>query len=114
MNTLKMILSGTCLLFSLSLSAQKKDSAPDLPYLNKIEVSDQALESLFLATGHISLDLAPGFRLEGIIQNKSRHGNSVISLLIKLESRPGGTLSLSQNKDPNGHIIYSGQPAEIA
>ena len=108
MNTLKKILSSSCLFFSLSLSAQKKEPVTDLPYVNKIDVNDQALESLFQATGNISLDLGSGFRLEGRIENKSQHGNSVVSLLIKLESGPGGTLSISQYKDPNGHLFYTG------
>jgi hypothetical protein len=108
MNTLKTILSGTLLLFSLSLFAQKEESASDLPYINKFEVTSQVLESLFLATGHITLEMAPGNRVEGIIQNKSQHGNSVVSLLIKLENRPGGTLSISKYKDPNGHVVYAG------
>ena len=108
MNTLKTILSGFCLLCSLMLSAQKKDSPTDLPYSNKIEVSNQALESLFLSPENISLDLAPGFRLEGKIQNKSDHGHSVISLLIKVDSRPGGMLSISRYKDPKGNIFYAG------
>jgi hypothetical protein len=108
MNTLKKILNGTCLLLSLSLSAQNKESASNLPFSNKIEVSDHALESLFLATGNVSLDLAPGLRIEGTIQNKSQHGTSVTSLLIKLENRSGGTLSISKYKDSNGHIFYSG------
>ncbi|HEY4936483.1 MAG TPA: hypothetical protein VII44_07875 [Puia sp.] len=108
MNTLKTILSCFCLLFSLMLSAQKKDSPPELPFSNKIEVSDQALEALFQAPENISMDLAPGFRLEGKIKNKSNHGNSVISLLIKLETSPGGMLSISRYKDPKGRIYYAG------
>jgi hypothetical protein len=47
MNTLKTVLSSICMLFSLILTAQKKDSPTDLPYSNKIEVSTIALESLF-------------------------------------------------------------------
>jgi hypothetical protein len=108
MNTLKTILSSICLLFSLMLSAQKTDPSIDLPYSNKIEVSNQALESLFQASDYISLELAPGFRLEGKIQNKSDHGSSVISLLIKVDSRPGGILSISRYKDPKGNIYYAG------
>jgi hypothetical protein len=108
MYTLKSIIVGFCLMSGLNLSAQKKESSPDLPYSNKIEVNDQVLESLFQATGNISLEMAPGFRLEGNIQNKSRHGNSVISLLVKVESRPGGMLSISRYKDPNGHVYYTG------
>lgn len=108
MNTLKTILSGFCLLLSGMLSAQKNDPSADLPYSNKIELNTQALESLFQANENISIDLAPGFRLEGKIQNKSAHGNSVNSLLIKVESRPGGMLSISRYKDPKGNIYYAG------
>jgi hypothetical protein len=108
MNTLKTIFSGLGLLFSLTLSAQKSDSPADLPYSNKIEVSSHALESLFLVPEIISLDLAPGFRLEGKIKNKSEHGGSVISLLIKVESRPGGMLSISRYTDSKGNIYYAG------
>jgi hypothetical protein len=108
MNTLKTILTGLGLLFSLILSAQKSDSPTDLPYSNKIEVSSQALESLFIAREIISIDLASGFRLEGKIKNKSEHGGSVISLLIKVESRPGGMLSISRYTDPKGKIYYAG------
>jgi hypothetical protein len=108
MNTLKTILTGFCLLVSMMLSAQKNDSPTDLPYSNKIEVSSQILESLFLLPETVSLDLAPGFRLEGKIKNKSDHGNSVTSLLIKVDSRPGGMLSLSRYKDPKGNIYYAG------
>jgi hypothetical protein len=108
MNTLKMIFCGFCLLFSLSLTAQKKAPDTELPYSNKFEVSNQALEALFQGSQFISLDLAAGFRLEGKIQNKSEHGNSVTSLLIQVGSRPGGMLSISRYKDENGHVYYSG------
>src|ERR1700733_8375270 len=108
MNTLKTILTGLGLLFSLILSAQKSDSPTDLPYSNKIEVSSQSLESLFLAPETVSLDLAPGFRLEGKIKNKSNHGGSVTSLLIQFESRPGGMLSITHYTDPKGNIYYAG------
>ena len=108
MNTLKTILTGFCLLFSMTLSAQKNDSPTDLPYTNKIEVSNQSLESLFLSPEIISLDLAPNFRLEGKIKNKSNHGSSVMSLLIQVDSRPGGMLSLSRYIDPKGNIYYAG------
>jgi hypothetical protein len=108
MYTLKTILSGICLLFSLVLSAQKKDSFTDLPYSNKIEVSSQALESLFQAPEIISLELAPGFHLEGKIQNKSEHDSSITSLLIKVESNPGGMLTITRYKDPRGNIYYAG------
>ena len=108
MNTLKTILTGFSLLCSLILSAQKIDSPTDLPYSNKIEVSSQALESLFLAPETISLELAPGFRLEGKIKNKSNHGGSVTSLLIKVDSHPGGMLSISRYTDPKGNIYYAG------
>ena len=108
MHILKTLLSSVCLLYSLLLSAQQTDPPSDLPYSNKIELSNQALESLFQASGHISIQLAPGFRLEGKIQNKSDHGNSVISLLVKVDSRPGGMLSISRYKDPKGNIFYAG------
>jgi hypothetical protein len=108
MHTLKSILSGLCLFFSLTLMAQKKDSVADLPYVNKTEVSEQVLESLFQFKDKISIDLAPGFRLEGNIQNKLNHGNAVISLLIKVENRPGLMLSITRYKDSNGHLFYSG------
>lgn len=109
MNTLKTILSGFCLLFSAMLSAQKSEPSSDLPYSNKIELNTQALESLFQANEDISIDLAPGFRLYGKIQNKSTHGTTVNSLLIKVESRPGGMLSISRYKDPKGNIYYAGR-----
>ena len=108
MNTLKTILTGLGLLFSLMSSAQKSDGPTDLPYSKKIEVSSQVLESLFLSPEIISLDLAPGFRLEGKIKNKSDHGGSVTSLLIKVESRPGGMLSISRYTDQKGNIYYAG------
>ncbi len=90
------------------LSAQKKDSLSELPYSNKIEVSDQALEALFHAPENISVELAPGFRIEGKIENKSDHGNSVVSLLIKMRTDSGGMLSISRYSDPNGNIYYTG------
>lgn len=108
MRTLKSILSGICLLFSLVLTAQKKDSFTDLPYSNKTEVSEQALESLFQSWGKVSINLAPGFLLTGNIENKSTHGNSAMSLLVKVENHPGGLLSITRYKDPNGHLFYSG------
>jgi hypothetical protein len=109
MTTLKTILSGFCLLFSLMLSAQIKNSSAEFPYSNKIEVSDQALEALFKAPQHISMDLAPGFRLEGKIESRSDHGNSVTSLLIKLENNSGAMLSISRYLDPKGSIYYAGR-----
>ena len=108
MNTLKTILTSFGLLFCLILSAQKNDTPTDLPYSNKIEVSSQTLESLFLATDVISLDVSPGFKLEGKIKNKSEHGSSVTSLLIKVESQPGGMLSITRYTDPKGNIYYTG------
>lgn len=90
------------------LSAQKKDSPSELPYSNKIEVSGQALESLFHAPENISLELAPGFRVEGTIENKSDHGNSVVSMLIKMKTASGGMLSISRYRDPNGSVYYAG------
>jgi hypothetical protein len=107
MNALKTILSLFLLLCSLILSAQKNGSSTDLPYSNKIEVSETALESLFQSPEHISVNLAPGFHLEGKIQNRSAHGNSVTSLLIKVENKPGGMLSISKYKDPNGNTYYA-------
>ena len=109
MNTLKTVLSSICMLFSLILTAQKKDSPTDLPYSNKIEVSTIALESLFQAKENISLDLAPGFRLEWKIQNRSEHGHAVVSLLFKVKNKPGGMLSISRYRDQNGKICYSGR-----
>jgi hypothetical protein len=108
MNTLKTILSGLCLLCSLLLSAQEKNTPAELPYSNKIEVSDRALESLFQAPENISVELAPGFRINGKIENKSDHGNSVISILIKLNNAEGSMLSISRYKDPQGSIYYTG------
>jgi hypothetical protein len=109
MNTLKTIFSGLCLLCSLLLSAQEKNAPAELPYSNKIEVSDQALESLFQAPENISMELAPGFRIDGKIENKSNHGNSVISLLVKLNYATGSMLSISRYKDPKGSIYYTGR-----
>jgi hypothetical protein len=109
MNTLKTILSGFCLFCSLLLSAQQKDSPSDLPYSNKIEVTNQSLELLFQPAKDISVLLAPGFRVEGKIQNRTEHENSVVSLLIKVESSPGGMLSISKYKNPSGKVYYSGR-----
>jgi hypothetical protein len=63
---------------------------------------------LFQSPEIVSLDLAPGFRLEGKIQNRSDRGHSVISLLIHVDSDPGGMLSISRYKDPKGKIYYAG------
>jgi hypothetical protein len=109
MNTVKTLLTGICLFFSYLLSAQQKDTQSDLPYSNKIEVSNETLESLFQASGQISIDLAPGFHLEGAIQNRSEHGNSVVSLLINVQSRPGGMLNISRYRDEKGHLFYAGR-----
>jgi hypothetical protein len=108
MNTLKTILSGTCLLLGLVLSAQKKDASDNLPYSNKIEVSKQTLETLFHSPVNISMELAPGFHLEGQIQNRSDHGNTVTSLLIKLDNRPGSTLTITRYIDSKSNIFYTG------
>jgi hypothetical protein len=108
MNTLKKIFCSTALLFSLSLSAQKNESAPELPFSNKIEVSEQFLESIFQASGNIAFEISPGFKLKGRIQNKSNHGNSVVSMLIQLEGSPGGMLSISRYTDQNGRLFYTG------
>ena len=109
MNTLKTILSGSCLLCSLMLSAQKKDATEELPYSNKIEVSSQALENLFQSQQNIAMDLAPGFRIEGKIENKSDHGNDNISLLIKLENNSGSMLNISRYIDAKGIVYYAGR-----
>jgi hypothetical protein len=109
MNTLKTILSGICLLCSLLLSAQERTATAEIPYSNKIEVSDQALESLFQASENISVEMAPGFKINGKIENKTDHGNSVISLLIKLNNAEGSMLSISRYKDPKGSIYYTGR-----
>jgi hypothetical protein len=109
MNTRKTILISFCLISSLMLSAQQKDPQTDLPYSNKIELNNTALESLFQARGAISTDIAPGFHLVGNIQNRTDHGNGVLSLLIQVESQPGGMLSITRYKDGNGHIFYSGR-----
>jgi hypothetical protein len=109
MNTLKTILGGSCLLCSLMLSAQKKDATGELPYSNKIEVSSQALEALFQSQQNISIDLAPGFRIEGKIENKSDHGNDNTSLLIKLENNSGGMLNISRYIDAKGIVYYAGR-----
>jgi hypothetical protein len=108
MNTLKTILSGFCVLSSLFLKAQNKNSTTELPYSNKIEVSERALEALFRSSENISVELAPGLHIDGKIQNISEHGNSVKSMLIKLLGRPGGILSVSRYQDPKGNIYYSG------
>jgi hypothetical protein len=109
MNTLKTILIIISLLWSILLSAQQRDSPTDLPYSNKIEVTNLALETLFQSPKNVSIELAPGFRLEGKILNKSDHGRTAVSLLIKVESSPGGTLSISRYKDPAGKTYYSGR-----
>jgi hypothetical protein len=108
MNTLKAILSGIFLLCGYTLTAQKTNPQADLPYSNKIEVSNQALESLFQAPEHISIEMAPGFKLEGEMQNRTDHGNAVVSLLIKVQNRTGGMLSISRYTDPKGKIHYTG------
>jgi hypothetical protein len=91
------------------LSAQKKDAKEELPYSNKIEVSSQALEALFQSQQNISIDLAPGFRIEGKIENKSDHGNDNTSLLIKLENNSGGLLNISRYIDAKGIVYYAGR-----
>src|SRR6516165_4457170 len=108
MYTLKSFLSGICLLVSLALAAQKRDSVSDLPFSNKTEVSIQVLDYLFQAKGKIAIDLSPGFHIEGNIQNKSSHGDEVVSLLIKLDNRKGSLLSLTKTRDKNGNIFYKG------
>jgi hypothetical protein len=109
MNTPKTILSSILLLVSLMSSAQKTASAPDLPYSKKILLSDQVLESLFRISDNISVELGTGFHLEGKILNKTFHGNSGISLLIKVYSQPGGTLNITRFTDAHGKIYYTGR-----
>jgi hypothetical protein len=108
MYTLKSFFCGLSLLFSITLIAQKKYADADLPYSNKTQVSDQVLESLFQTVGKISTELAPDLRLEGNIIYKSNHGDSIMSILIRVENRPGSMLSLTRYKNSNGHISYSG------
>ena len=108
MNTLKTVLSCFCMLLCLLLSAQNANTQTDIPYSNKIEISNQSLESLFLSGETVSIDLAPGFHLEGKIENRSAHGNTVTSLLIRVSKNHEGMLSISRYKDPNGKIYYAG------
>jgi hypothetical protein len=109
MNTPKTILSGIFLLLSLMSSAQKTASAPELPYSKKILLTDQALESLFRLTDNISVELGTGFHLDGKILNKTLHGNSGVSLLIKVYSQPGGMLNITRFTDSHGKICYTGR-----
>ncbi len=109
MNTPKTILSGILLLLSLMSSAQKTASEPDLPYSKKILLSDQVLESLFRLTDNISVELGTGFHLEGKILNKTFHGNSGVSLLIKVFSQPGGMLNITRFTDSHGKNYYTGR-----
>jgi hypothetical protein len=106
---LKTIFSGICLFGCLVLSAQNKDAESTLPYSNKIELNDQALESLFHTADNISLELGSGFHLEGKIQNKTDHGNSLVSLLIEVNSAPGGIFAISRYVDQSGKIFYAGR-----
>jgi hypothetical protein len=110
---LKTTLSGICLLVGLVLSAQNKETDLNLPYSNKIELNDQALESLFHSEQNISLELGTGFHLEGKVQNKTDHGNSLISLLIEVSSAPGGMFSISRYVDPSGKIVYAGRMLKL-
>ncbi len=109
MYTLKTILSGFCLLYSVVLFAQKKDALEALPNSNKIEVSNHSLEALFHSSQNISVDLAPGFRIEGKIENKSNHGDNITSILIQLQNNYGGILSISRYIDANGIVYYAGR-----
>ncbi len=109
MNTLKTILSGILLLLSMMSSAQKTAPAPDLPFSKKILLTDQALESLFGLTDNISVELGTGFHLDGKILNKTFHGNSGISLLIKVYSQTGGMLNITRFIDLHGKIYYTGR-----
>jgi hypothetical protein len=106
---LKTTITGICLLCGLVLSAQNKEAEINLPYSNKIELNDQALESLFHSPDNISLELGTGFRLQGRIQNKTDHGNSLVSLLIEVDNPTGALFSLSRYADPSGKIFYAGR-----
>jgi hypothetical protein len=108
MKLLKTIFISCCLMGSLKSSAQKTTSPAEIPYSNKIELNDLALEKLFQSQANVSVELGPGFRLEGTIQHRSDPGNALKTLLIHVSSKPGGTLSLSRYKDPEGHIFYAG------
>jgi hypothetical protein len=107
--TLKTILSTFCVLSGLILSAQNKESVPSFPSSRSIELNEQALESLFHSPDQVSIELGSGFRIEGKIQDKTDHGNSVISLLIRVESSPSGLFSISRYTDPMGRITYTGR-----
>ena len=109
MNTLKTILSGILLLLSQLSSAQKTAPPTDLPYSKKILLTEQGLESLFQLTDHVSVDLGTGFHLEGKLLNKTFHGNSGVSLLIKVYSQPGGMLNITRFTDTHGKIYYTGR-----
>ena len=109
MNTLKTIICSLCLLGSLFVSAQKKEEVSDLPFSNKFEISVKTLESLFQSPDGISMDLAPGFHIEGTVENKTEHSQTITSILIKLNNHTGGILSITRYRDQNGKIYYSGQ-----
>jgi len=108
MNTLKTIFCGCSLLISLAISAQEKSFPENIPQHNKIEVSTEALEKLFHASGSFSIRLAPSFTLTGSIQNRIATGASVVRLLIKTENLQGATLSLSRSVTPDGTVQYTG------
>jgi hypothetical protein len=107
MNTLKTIFCGYSLLFSLALSAQEKSFPENIPYHTKIEVSSEALEKLFHASGTFTMKLAPSFTLTGSVQNRIEKTASV-TLLIKTENLQGASLSLSRSLRPDGSIQYTG------
>jgi hypothetical protein len=107
--TLKTILSTIAVLSGLILSAQNKESVPEFPWSHSIQLNEQALESLFHSPDKISIELGPGFRIEGKIQDKTDHGNAIISLLIRVESSPAGFFSISRYSDPMGRIAYTGR-----
>ena len=109
MNTPKTILSGILLLLSQLSSAQKTAPPTDLPYSKKILLSEQVLESLFRLTDNVSVELGTGFHLEGKLLNKTPHGNSGVSLLIKVYSQPGGMLNITRFTDAHGKIYYTGR-----
>ncbi len=105
----KAILCSFCLLFTLTVSAQNIATSADLPYSNKIEVSNKALESLFISPANVSIELAPGLHIQGTIENKTDHGSSTVSILIKLSGSHPGMLHVTRYKNPAGNIYYAGQ-----
>jgi len=108
MNTLKTILCGYGLLFSLAASAQEKSFPENIPFHNRIEVRSDMLEKLFHVNGAFSVQLAPSFNITGSVLSRVAKSASVTALLIKTENRQGATLSLSRSVNPDGSVQYAG------